>query len=165
MVDWIKHAFVVKFNHISPTVYSRFTSTLCHSMSPQLQQHAQRHVTREPSRRHQKPPRAVLAPPPRAVSPRPHPPPHGPTPPRPRPTSPQNDLQKRPADAWLYLQAARVAFTYYGRPGRRACTARAAPCTVHRADFSRPSTPQAQQQSPQSTPRRSATEFFHEVSK
>ena len=73
MVDWIKHAFVVKFNHISPTVYSRFTSTLCHSMSPQLQQHAQRHVTREPSRRHQKPPRAVLAPPPRAVSPRPHP--------------------------------------------------------------------------------------------
>jgi hypothetical protein len=41
-----RHAFVVKFNHISPTVYSRFTSTLCHSMSPQLQQHARRHVRR-----------------------------------------------------------------------------------------------------------------------
>jgi hypothetical protein len=31
---------VIKFNHISPTVYSRFTYILCHSMSPQLQNKA-----------------------------------------------------------------------------------------------------------------------------
>jgi hypothetical protein len=51
VVDWIKHAFVVKFNHISPTVYSRFTSTLCHSMSPQLQQHAQQQSPQSTPRR------------------------------------------------------------------------------------------------------------------
>jgi len=49
VVDWIKHAFVVKFNHISPTVYSRFTTTLCHSMSPQLQQHNSHEQQRRPA--------------------------------------------------------------------------------------------------------------------
>jgi hypothetical protein len=28
-VDWVKHAFIVKFNHISPTVYSAFIHLLC----------------------------------------------------------------------------------------------------------------------------------------
>ena len=29
LVDWIKHAFVIKFNRISPTVYSSFVQILC----------------------------------------------------------------------------------------------------------------------------------------
>ena len=28
-VDWIKHAFVIKFNHISPKVYAAFVHLLC----------------------------------------------------------------------------------------------------------------------------------------
>jgi Eukaryotic membrane protein family len=28
-VDWCKHAFITKFNHIRPSVYSRFTDVLC----------------------------------------------------------------------------------------------------------------------------------------
>eukprot|EP00736_Rhodelphis_marinus_P012538 Rmarinus@m.20725 len=29
LVDWIKHCFVTKFNHIEPTVYTRFSRILC----------------------------------------------------------------------------------------------------------------------------------------
>lgn len=29
LVDWCKHAFVTKFNHIRPSVYSRFMDVLC----------------------------------------------------------------------------------------------------------------------------------------
>ncbi|KAJ3274562.1 hypothetical protein HDV01_002404 [Terramyces sp. JEL0728] len=32
MVDWIKHAFIVKFNGISPTVYQRYTESLCRDL-------------------------------------------------------------------------------------------------------------------------------------
>jgi hypothetical protein len=28
-VDWLKHAFITKFNHIRPTVYERYTDVLC----------------------------------------------------------------------------------------------------------------------------------------
>lgn len=28
-VDWLKHAFITKFNHIRPAVYSRFIDVLC----------------------------------------------------------------------------------------------------------------------------------------
>ena len=29
MVDWLKHAFVVKFNFIPPDIYAKFTTALC----------------------------------------------------------------------------------------------------------------------------------------
>lgn len=29
LVDWLKHAFVTKFNYIKPTVYSNFVDVLC----------------------------------------------------------------------------------------------------------------------------------------
>jgi Eukaryotic membrane protein family len=29
LVDWCKHAFVTKFNHIRPSVYGRFIDVLC----------------------------------------------------------------------------------------------------------------------------------------
>ncbi|EEB05869.1 ER protein folding protein [Schizosaccharomyces japonicus yFS275] len=29
-VDWLKHAFVTKFNYIRPSIYARFTDVLCH---------------------------------------------------------------------------------------------------------------------------------------
>jgi Eukaryotic membrane protein family len=29
LVDWSKHAFVTKFNHIRPSIYGRFTDVLC----------------------------------------------------------------------------------------------------------------------------------------
>lgn len=29
LVDWLKHAFITKFNHIRPTIYGRFTDVLC----------------------------------------------------------------------------------------------------------------------------------------
>jgi hypothetical protein len=29
LVDWLKHAFITKFNHIRPTVYGRFIDVLC----------------------------------------------------------------------------------------------------------------------------------------
>ncbi|KAF9071697.1 eukaryotic membrane protein family-domain-containing protein [Rhodocollybia butyracea] len=29
LVDWLKHAFITKFNHIRPSVYERFTDVLC----------------------------------------------------------------------------------------------------------------------------------------
>lgn len=29
LVDWLKHAFITKFNHIRPSVYERYTDVLC----------------------------------------------------------------------------------------------------------------------------------------
>ena len=29
LVDWCKHAFITKFNHIRPSIYGRFTDVLC----------------------------------------------------------------------------------------------------------------------------------------
>jgi hypothetical protein len=32
MVDWLKHAFITKFNHIRPSVYERYTDVLCRDL-------------------------------------------------------------------------------------------------------------------------------------
>lgn len=32
-VDWLKHAFITKFNHIRPSVYERYTDVLCRDLS------------------------------------------------------------------------------------------------------------------------------------
>lgn len=31
-VDWLKHAFITKFNHIRPSVYERYTDVLCRDL-------------------------------------------------------------------------------------------------------------------------------------
>jgi len=33
LVDWLKHAFITKFNHIRPSVYERYTDVLCRDLS------------------------------------------------------------------------------------------------------------------------------------
>ncbi|KAF8627818.1 hypothetical protein AX15_004241 [Amanita polypyramis BW_CC] len=33
LVDWLKHAFITKFNHIRPTVYERYTDILCRDLA------------------------------------------------------------------------------------------------------------------------------------
>jgi hypothetical protein len=33
-VDWLKHAFITKFNHIRPEVYGRFIDVLCRDLIP-----------------------------------------------------------------------------------------------------------------------------------
>ncbi|KAH6914498.1 DUF747 family protein [Coprinopsis sp. MPI-PUGE-AT-0042] len=33
VVDWLKHAFITKFNHIRPSVYERYTDVLCLDLS------------------------------------------------------------------------------------------------------------------------------------
>ncbi|KAL0072668.1 hypothetical protein AAF712_000431 [Marasmius tenuissimus] len=33
LVDWFKHAFITKFNHIRPSVYERYTDVLCRDLS------------------------------------------------------------------------------------------------------------------------------------
>ncbi|KAG8681043.1 hypothetical protein FRC08_015879 [Ceratobasidium sp. 394] len=32
VVDWLKHAFITKFNHIRPSVYERYTDVLCRDL-------------------------------------------------------------------------------------------------------------------------------------
>lgn len=32
-VDWLKHAFITKFNHIRPSVYERYTDILCRDLA------------------------------------------------------------------------------------------------------------------------------------
>jgi hypothetical protein len=32
-VDWLKHAFITKFNHIRPSVYERYTDVLCRDLA------------------------------------------------------------------------------------------------------------------------------------
>lgn len=32
IVDWLKHAFITKFNHIRPAVYGRFMDILCRDL-------------------------------------------------------------------------------------------------------------------------------------
>ncbi|WFD34261.1 hypothetical protein MCUN1_001098 [Malassezia cuniculi] len=34
LVDWLKHAFVTKFNHIRPALYGRFMDVLCYDLLP-----------------------------------------------------------------------------------------------------------------------------------
>lgn len=33
MVDWLKHAFITKFNHIRPSVYERYIDVLCRDLA------------------------------------------------------------------------------------------------------------------------------------
>ena len=33
VIDWLKHAFVTKFNQISPNVYSKFITILCRDLT------------------------------------------------------------------------------------------------------------------------------------
>ncbi|KAI0081882.1 DUF747-domain-containing protein [Panus rudis PR-1116 ss-1] len=33
LVDWLKHAFIAKFNHIRPSVYERYTDVLCQDLA------------------------------------------------------------------------------------------------------------------------------------
>lgn len=33
LVDWLKHAFITKFNHIRPSVYERYTDVLCQDLA------------------------------------------------------------------------------------------------------------------------------------
>ncbi|KAI0829700.1 DUF747-domain-containing protein [Trametes gibbosa] len=33
VVDWLKHAFITKFNHIRPSVYERYTDVLCRDLA------------------------------------------------------------------------------------------------------------------------------------
>jgi len=33
LVDWLKHAFIIKFNHIRPSVYERYTDVLCQDLA------------------------------------------------------------------------------------------------------------------------------------
>lgn len=33
LVDWLKHAFITKFNHIRPSVYERYTDVLCRDLA------------------------------------------------------------------------------------------------------------------------------------
>ena len=33
VVDWLKHAFITKFNHIRPTVYERYMDVLCRDLA------------------------------------------------------------------------------------------------------------------------------------
>lgn len=38
-VDWLKHAFITKFNHIRPSVYQRYTDVLCRDLGVQVVHH------------------------------------------------------------------------------------------------------------------------------
>ena len=33
VVDWLKHAFITKFNHIRPSVYERYMDVFCHDLA------------------------------------------------------------------------------------------------------------------------------------
>lgn len=33
LVDWLKHAFITKFNHIRPSVYERYADVLCQDLA------------------------------------------------------------------------------------------------------------------------------------
>jgi len=33
LVDWLKHAFITKFNHIRPSVYERYIDVLCRDLT------------------------------------------------------------------------------------------------------------------------------------
>lgn len=33
LVDWLKHAFITKFNHIRPSVYERYKDVLCRDLA------------------------------------------------------------------------------------------------------------------------------------
>ena len=44
LVDWLKHAFITKFNHIRPSVYERYTDVLCRDLSSGTRLSARKHT-------------------------------------------------------------------------------------------------------------------------
>lgn len=44
-VDWLKHAFITKFNHIRPSVYERYTDVLCRDLD--VSSHSRSHSRSE----------------------------------------------------------------------------------------------------------------------
>lgn len=43
LVDWLKHAFITKFNHIRPSVYERYTDVLCRDLASGSRLAARKH--------------------------------------------------------------------------------------------------------------------------
>ncbi|KAI0268633.1 DUF747-domain-containing protein [Gloeopeniophorella convolvens] len=43
LVDWLKHAFITKFNHIRPSVYERYTDVLCRDLASGSRLGARKH--------------------------------------------------------------------------------------------------------------------------
>ncbi len=43
LVDWLKHAFITKFNHIRPSVYERYKDVLCHDLASGSRLGARKH--------------------------------------------------------------------------------------------------------------------------
>ncbi|GAK68127.1 DUF747 family protein [Moesziomyces antarcticus] len=47
IVDWLKHAFITKFNHIRPAVYGRFMDVLCRDLvvgGPSMRENSRKHT-------------------------------------------------------------------------------------------------------------------------
>ncbi|KAG8743630.1 hypothetical protein FRC11_013803, partial [Ceratobasidium sp. 423] len=49
VVDWLKHAFITKFNHIRPSVYERYTDVLCRDLLASGSGRASRKVSIHPT--------------------------------------------------------------------------------------------------------------------
>jgi hypothetical protein len=43
LVDWLKHAFITKFNHIRPSVYERYKDVLCRDLASGSRLSARKH--------------------------------------------------------------------------------------------------------------------------
>ena len=43
LVDWFKHAFITKFNHIRPSVYERYKDVLCRDLASGSRLSARKH--------------------------------------------------------------------------------------------------------------------------
>ena len=43
LVDWLKHAFITKFNHIRPSVYERYKDVLCRDLASGSRLGARKH--------------------------------------------------------------------------------------------------------------------------
>jgi hypothetical protein len=56
LVDWLKHAFITKFNHIRPSVYERYQDVLCRDLAngSVVGRHAARKVASLPFFHHKK---------------------------------------------------------------------------------------------------------------
>ena len=48
LVDWLKHAFITKFNHIRPSVYQRYMDVLCRDLASGSRLSAHSKVRRPP---------------------------------------------------------------------------------------------------------------------
>lgn len=48
LVDWLKHAFITKFNHIRPQVYGRFVDVLCNDLAAERQSESRPSLDQSP---------------------------------------------------------------------------------------------------------------------